>query len=97
MAVTGAATPIFTLARSFAPGDLRCAAWRQTADCKADGAREPEHDAGCDASIAWKQSGHCECVSLSGAPAARVVVSAVGCDATKVSFFLSHCIVKILH
>lgn len=38
-----------------------CIGWRQTGNCDADGPREPDKDAPCDASIDATMSGYCEC------------------------------------
>eukprot|EP00744_Colponema_vietnamica_P036652 GILI01065221.1.p1 GENE.GILI01065221.1~~GILI01065221.1.p1 ORF type:complete len:196 (-),score=11.76 GILI01065221.1:254-802(-) len=39
-----------------------CLAWRQTAGCDVDGAREPQHDEHCTTLLARDRSGFCECV-----------------------------------
>jgi len=40
--------------------------WRQTADCRANGPREPEKDRGCDEVVEPGQSGYCECYEEDG-------------------------------
>ena len=43
----------------------KCAAWRQTADCNPEGAREEFSDEACHTTIDNGRSGYCECVGRS--------------------------------
>eukprot|EP01065_Artemidia_motanka_P022867 TRINITY_DN2709_c0_g1_i1.p2 TRINITY_DN2709_c0_g1~~TRINITY_DN2709_c0_g1_i1.p2 ORF type:complete len:122 (+),score=45.20 TRINITY_DN2709_c0_g1_i1:294-659(+) len=40
-----------------------CKAWRATADCSAQGKREPPNDVSCHDSIPADKSGYCQCAS----------------------------------
>lgn len=59
--VRGTQVSAHDLVATESSGGLECSAWRQTAGCDPNGAREPTHDQDCTALIADGSSGYCEC------------------------------------
>ena len=65
-------------AAAFTGAPLKCAGWKQTGGCSADGPRESDKDAGCDFAPTGWASGYCECTSNN---ATRVGLAAAGATA----------------